>query len=132
MTHEVLFAKFFITSEKRARWTQFLSNTKRRKEVLNRLSHDLPYIHELATEIPSIQDFPEELERLLKEKGAGPTCHVIVDGLKIDGHELPLTEAIKAVFLHDSGAILSCIPGRLAYYKPEPPAHGLILERVPR
>lgn len=132
MTHEESFAKAFIRSEKRARWAQFISNPRRRKEVLTRLDHDLPYIPELAHEVPSKQDFPGELERLLRSKGAGPTCHVIVDGLKIDGRELPLEEAIKAIFLHDSGAILSCLPGRLAYYKPASPRHGILLERLPR
>ena len=38
MGHEEEFVKAFITSEKRARWVQFLSTPKRRKEILARLS----------------------------------------------------------------------------------------------
>jgi len=132
MGHEEAFVKAFLLSEKRARWAQYLGNAKRRKEVLHQLNHNLPYAPALATEVPGQQDFPGELERLLKEKGAGPTCHVIVDGLKIDGRELPLSEALHAICLNPFGAVLSCIPGRLAYYKPESPGPGIILERLPR
>jgi hypothetical protein len=52
-----------------------------------------------------------------------------VDGLKADGRELPLREALMLICMHRSGAILSCLPGRLAYYKPESPAPGILLER---
>ena len=132
MDHEEAFVKTFLLSEKRARWAQFLSNPRRRKEVLDHLNHNLPYIRALGTEVPGKQDFPAELERLLKSKGAGPTCHVIVDGLKIDGRELPLLEALNHICMHEFGAVLSCIPGRLVYYKPESPSHGIILECLPR
>ena len=132
MDHEAAFVEGFIASAKQARWAQFLSNPKRRKEILNQLNHNLPYIQDLGSEVPGKQDFPAELERLLKAKGAGPTCHVIVDGLKIDGRELPLAEALTEVCMHEFGAVLSCIPGRLAYYKPESPNRGVILERLSR
>jgi hypothetical protein len=132
MGHEEAFVNAFLPSAKQARWGQFLSNTKRRKEILTRLDHDLPYLSEFGTEVPDVQDFPAELERLLKAKGAGPTCHVLVNGLKLDGRELPLAEALYAICMHAPGAVLSCLPGRLAYYKPESPRHGIILERLPR
>jgi hypothetical protein len=132
MDHEAAFVKGFIVSAKQARWAQFLSNAKRRKEILNQLNHNLPYLPELGTEVPGRQDYPTELHRLLKAKGAGPTCHVMVDGLKIDGRELPLAEALNHICMHESGAVLSCIPGRLAYYKPESPSRGVILERSSR
>lgn len=129
MNHEEVFAKAFITSEKRARFIQFLADPKRRKEMLDRLNRDLPYMPGFATEVPGTHDFPDELEKLLKAKGAGPTCYVIADGLKADGRELPLREALHLICMNEHGAILSCVPGRLAYYKPESPGPGLILER---
>lgn len=129
MNHEEAFAKAFITSEKRARFVQFLAEPKRRREMLDRLNRDLPYMPGFATAVPSQQDFPDELEKLLKAKGAGPTCYVIAAGLKADGRELPLREALHLICMNEYGAILSCLPGRLAYYKPESPRPGLILER---
>ena len=55
----------------------------------------------------------------------------MVDGLKADGRELPLAQALNEICLHRGGAILSCLPGRLAYYTPESPAPGILLERLP-
>jgi hypothetical protein len=132
MNPEEAFAKAFITSEKRARFIQYLAQPKRRKEMLERISEHLPYQAEFAATVPGSQDFPQELEKLLKAKGAGATCHVIADGLKADGRELPLGEALKLVCLHAGGAILCCLPGQLAYYKPQSPGSGVILERAPR
>lgn len=129
MGHEEAFAKAFLPSEKRARFIQLLAQPKRRKEILSQLNRRLPYLSEFATEVPSAQDFPDELEKLLTTKGAGPTCHVIADGLKADGRELPLREALRLICMHGPGAILSCLPGRLAYYKPASPGLGILLER---
>ncbi len=129
MDHEAAFTKAFILSEKRARFIQALTAPRKRKEQLERMSQTLPYMPEFALEIPGDQDFPDELEKLLRTKGAGPTCHVMVDGLKADGRELPLREALNLICMHEYGAILSCIPGHLAYYKPESPEPGILLER---
>jgi hypothetical protein len=129
MNHEEAFAKAFLPSEKRARFIQLLAQPKRRPEGLAQLNRHLPYLAAHATEVPGEQDFPDALAKLLMAKGAGPTCHVIVAGLKADGRELPLREALMQICMHRAGAILSCLPGRLAYYKPESPAPGVILER---
>jgi hypothetical protein len=130
MEHEAAFAKAFLASEKRARFIQFLADPKRRKEMLGRLDGKLPYLPEFATGVPGEQDFPAELEKLLRAKGAGPACHLIADGLKADGKELPLREALDLICLQAGGAILSCLPGRLAYYRPAAPGQGLLLERI--
>jgi len=132
MGHEEAFVRAFIASAQRARWIHFLALPKRRPEILSRLNRHLPYLAELGTEVSGDQDFPAGLEQLLKAKGAGPTCHVIADGLKADGLELPLGQALNEICLQRGGAILSCLPGRLAYYKPESPAPGILLERLPR
>jgi hypothetical protein len=130
LNHEEAFARAFLPSEKRARFIQLLAQPRRRPEMLAQLDGRLPYLAAFAPVVPSDQDFPEALEQLLIAKGAGPTCHVLVAGLKADGRELPLGEALRTICLHRSGAILSCLPGRLAYYKPESPAPGILLERT--
>jgi len=129
MNHEEAFAKAFIASEKRARFIQFLADPRHRKEMLDRMSHNLPYIHALASEVPGRQDFPEELETLLRARGAGATCYVLSDGLRIDRKELPLREALDQICMHSGGAILCCQPGALAYYKPGSPGRGVLLEK---
>src|ERR1700690_684917 len=109
--HEAAFAKAFLPSEKRAPFIQVLAQPRRRKEMLVQLNGHLPYLRAYAMEVPGEQDFPDALVTLLRAKGAGPTCYVIVDGLKADGRELPLREALMLICMHQSGAILSCLPG---------------------
>jgi len=125
--HERAFTRAFITSEKRARFLQGLEGPKRRKEMAERLGQ-LPLLAGLATEVPGDQDFPEELEKLLRSRGAGPTCHLIACVLKADGRDLPLRQALDLVCLQAAPAILSCLPGQLAYYKPPSPGLGVVLE----
>jgi len=48
--------------------------------------------------------------------------------LKADGRAMPLREALDLVCLQPAGAILSCLPGVLAYYKPPSPGPGVVLE----
>ncbi len=127
--HEEAFGKAFILSEKRARFIQHLADPRRRKEILVHLDRALPYLPARATVVPGAQDYPEELERLLLARGAGPLCHLISAGLKADGRELPLRQALDLICLHGSGSILSCLPGRLAYYRPAAPGAGILLER---
>jgi hypothetical protein len=128
MGHEEAFAKAFIATDKQARWILFLSNPKRRSEILERLNHNLPFNPALGAEVHGNQYYPAGLEQLLKAMGAGPVCQVIADSMKIDGQELPLSVALSEIGSHGFGAVLSCVPGRLAYYKPESPGRGIILQ----
>lgn len=127
MDHEAAFVKAFLARAMWARYLQLLANRRRRAEILARLDRKLDYLPEFATEIPEDQDHPEALERLLRAQGAPATCHVLANGLRLDGCEAPLKEALKAVCLHGNGSVLSCIPGRLAYYRPEAPGRGVLL-----
>lgn len=129
MDHETGFVKAFIERGKWARFLQLLPQRNRRKEVLVSLNRKLNYLHDLATEVPNDQDYPEALERLLKAKGAPDTCHVVANGLALDGREVPLREALETICLHKFGSIISCLPGRLAYYRPEAPGAGVILAK---
>ena len=130
MEHEQAFVKAFIAPANRARFIHFLPDPKRRQEVLRRLDHALPYLRDLAEVLSSEQDYPAELEKLLKAKGAGPTCHLMASGMKEDGRTLPLKEALMRVCMQEFGAVISCIPGRLAYYRPESPGPGILFSRT--
>lgn len=130
MDHEAAFVKAFLKRAAWARYLQLLANRRRRAEILARLDQKLDFLPELAVEVPADQDHPEALARLLRARGAPDTCHVLSNGLRLDGCEAPLGEALKAVCLHGSGSILSCIPGRLAYYRPAAPGRGRLLVKA--
>jgi hypothetical protein len=70
------------------------------------------------------------IARLLRTKGAGSTCWVISDYGEIDGKALPLESALEAVVGTSRSAILSCIPGRLAYFEDEHEALLLVRKRT--
>ena len=129
MNHEESFVRAFIVPEKRSRYLELLKNPKRRREILARLNHHLDYDASLATEISGADASLENLEQLLRSKGAGDVCHVMGDQLELDGQEVTLAEGLEAVQSHDFGAAILCVSGRLAYYKPEAPANGVILEK---
>ena len=129
MNHEDSFVNAFIVPEKRSRYLQLLANPKRRREILDRFNHQLDYDDSLATAVTASQHSSQQLEKLLRAKGADDICYVIADQLSLDGHDIPLEEALDSVYCHDFAAVISCIPGRLAYYKPESPSHGFIFEK---
>jgi hypothetical protein len=55
----------------------------------------------------------------LKSKGAGLTCWVISEDPDIDGREIDLRTALEKVSGRGIGTVLSCIPGKLAYFEGE-------------
>jgi hypothetical protein len=56
---------------------------------------------------------------LLRMKGAGPTCWVISEDSDLDAREMDLHEALKKTIGRGMGTILSCVPGKLAYFEDE-------------
>ena len=129
--HEVAFCTVFIRREKRRRYRDLLASPKRRREVLDLLNHGADIARSLARLVPAHQRSAADVELLLRARGAGTTCHVITDGLEIDGEKAPLRQALVEAEGHRFGVVLSCIPGQLAFYKEEAPGDWFLLERRP-
>jgi len=55
----------------------------------------------------------------LKKEGAGDICYVIQS--EFEGKVLPLTETFKYLIWYRGQFIISCIPGKLAYFQDEHP-----------
>lgn len=115
--------------EKRERYSQLLANPKRRAKLLGAMYHNLDAIPTRMLPIANGNHTPEAVERLLKQKGAGPTCYLISPERDIDQREMPLHEAVNSLISQDSVAVACCIPGRLAYYKAE--LEQYVLEHKP-
>ncbi len=122
--HEAGFIASFVIPDKRSRYSEFLPKPKRRNEILGRFNHFFDFIPERATQIPRTSAV--ELARVLRARGAGRLGYVI--GGDRDACELPLEEAIDSSLASPCGAVISCIPGRLALYLQEfPPGDAFIL-----
>ena len=130
MDHEQTFVSVFVVPEKRTRYAEFLPRPKRRGEITNRFNHFFDFVPTLAKQIP--RGTASQLAPLLRARGAGDTAHVIGGRDEIDGHDLPLEQAIDEAFADPSGVVVSCVPGRLALYIQEfPPGDTFILSHKP-
>lgn len=127
--HEEALIRAFMRPERRARYLTLLANPKRRGEMLERLNHHFDFIDELSTPLSGDANMPTKLVAVLRSKGAGATCRVFADEDVSLGRDMRLEEACELAYQHFFAIILSCVPGRLAYFKPEDPSHGFILEK---
>ena len=75
------------------------------------------------------QSSAESIEDILRHKGAPDICYVMSGNPDIDAREMPLTEALPKTIGMDTGTLVSCIPGKLAYFEMEAFDGRYILER---
>lgn len=123
--HEEATIRAFVIPARRARWLEFLGSAKRRPSILDRLNHCRDIDERHATPIAS-NDY---VVGVLRSHGAPATCYVISDDRAIDGLVLPLEQAIDQAEMGMFGTLVSCIPGRLAYYYDECGARRWLLQR---
>jgi hypothetical protein len=71
------------------------------------------------------------IERLLRSRGAPSICHIMSENVDLDGRDLPLAEALGEIVGWGAPSLLSCLPGRLAYYGGEELNERYLLERPP-
>jgi hypothetical protein len=129
MNHEELFVKTFIQADKQSRYLELLANPKRRNTFLHRFAHHLDYIPSFAIKIPPARQTSEQIYELLKKRGASDACHIMSEYSEIDGKDISLNEALDQVVGMSLGTVISCIPGRLAYYEAEDVGDRFILAK---
>src|SRR3954447_11827252 len=123
--HEEATIRAFISPSRRTRWLESLTSAKRRAPFLDRLNHCRDIDERYATPVPSDAD----VVAVLTARGAPATCYVLSATTALDGRELPLAEAVSESAMGGWGTIISCLPGRLAYYYDECGERRLLLER---
>src|SRR5262245_35245905 len=118
----------FILSNRRERYLHLMANRKARQKLALVFAHckdiDLKRAYKLS---PSEQTC-HQIEVCLKKAGAPSFCYAISENPEIDALELPLHEALVKTVGKGFGTILSCIPGKLAYYESEEPGERYILK----
>jgi hypothetical protein len=128
--HEAAVIRAFVLRDKQERFLGFLETAKNRKKFTDSLSHFRWFDQRFAAPIPWKVDPKlklwdrhfqgiEDIQQLLKSKGAGMTCWVLSEDPEIDGRELELRAALEHVSGRQIGTILSCVPGKLAYFEGE-------------
>jgi hypothetical protein len=118
--HEQEFVRAFIVKARQERCTFLLSDPSLRQKFRDALPHfkwlDERFAHAIS---PKVAHTAAELVGLLRSKGAGRTVWVISQKREIDGREMSLEDAMKQIWGAQQGTILSCVPGKLAFFKDE-------------
>jgi hypothetical protein len=126
--HEEAFARSFIVSQKRDRYLSLLGSPKGRSKLALGLNHCGDLDMRKARLVPAGRQSVEAIEQMLKQKGAPALCHVMSSNPAIDGHDMPLHEALEETVGQTMGTLISCVPGKLAYFEFEDAGERYILE----
>ncbi len=129
MNHEQELIAAFVLPEKRTRYLGFVSHSKRRKTLLDGLLYSFVFVPSCVVQIPTAEQDPNGIAKLLRASGAGTVCHVISELRELDGREMELREALDLIVGSNMATILSCLPGRLAYFEAEGKRHRYILQQ---
>jgi hypothetical protein len=129
MNHEAEFIRRFVIPQKRRRHLSLLESHKGRKKLLEALDHFDELDPQYARLVPADAQTVSHIEVLLKRKGALERCHVTSSNAGIDDREMPLRQALQETVGCGCGTIISCIPGKLAYFEGEEQNQRYILER---
>ena len=132
--HEEQIVAAFIVKQMRERY-RFLLGTddvRRRGECCNRLNHCCDFDERFVTWLPrdprsTMRKF--EIAEQLRVKGGPADVYVFGSADSVDGKTLRLLDAMDQIEAMGFGALISCIPGKLAYYYDELGARRAILER---
>ena len=128
MTHEAEIVKAFIVKDRRERYLSLLSSPKGRKKFIERLPHGIS--DELDPRYAQrIDGSASQIEHLLRRKGAPEICYVISEDGGLDGREMPLLEALEETVGRGMGTLISCVPGKLAYFEAEDIGERYILKQ---
>jgi len=135
--HEQAAIRAFVHRDKQERFLGFLANPKNRKKFTESLAHFRWFDRQYATPLPwkvdpklkpgerHVQGI-DDICRLLKSKGAGATCWVMSEDRELDARKLDLRTALEHINGRQIGTLLSCVPGKLAYFESEDEALLLV------
>ena len=130
VNHDVEFVKAFVDKRRQDRFIAFVSGHDREKFTRELAHGGAKFIDSrFKVGLAGRDQNPEAIALALKAKGAPEQCHVTSENLKIDNQDLALLAALRDVVGRGMGTIVSCIPGKLAYFEGEEMNDRFILFR---
>jgi hypothetical protein len=130
--HERAFVVSFMLPKRKERYLGFLSSHKHRSKFIGRMAHKLlddldeRYVREQEklskTEAERIQHL------IYAADESGRVCYVVSEQPELDGKEMSFDQA-QSGWDQSSAIIISVIPGKLAFYRPERPSEDYVLLR---
>jgi hypothetical protein len=128
--HEEHFARSFVVPEKKERYLSLLQSARGRKKLIAGFHHCRDLDSRFVKLIPSDRQSAQSIEESLKKSGAPEVCYVMSENPKIDGKQMNLSSALLEIVGMDAGALVSCIPGKLAYFEMEGLSERYLLIKV--
>jgi hypothetical protein len=126
--HEEQFAANFIMPVKQERYLSLLKSAKGRSKLRFGLNYCSDLDMRYAKLVSADQQCADALFKILKQKGAPDLCYVMSSNSNLDEEELSLYRALERTIGFGMGTLISCIPGKLAYFEFEEPGERYILE----
>jgi hypothetical protein len=126
--HEALFVNAFVIPERRQRWLESLASTRKRERFLFRLADGRDFNHDLMRRLEVKSKEPSFIASALQRDGAQEDCYIISCVRELDGRYLDLFQALQNVVGLGLGSVISCLPGKLAFYESETAGERWILK----
>lgn len=117
--HERLLIENFVTKSKQERLRFLMSEPSRRKRVRAKFSSTFVLVEEKRKSIPGPDQSPAGIYQLLRNSGAPEHCYTISEDAEIDGKDAKLREILDRLVGAGFETIVSCVPGKLAYFEGE-------------
>lgn len=124
---EALIRSFFAR-ERREQFLRRLADPASRGQMRSKLNHFHGLDPRYARRIVPREQTPDRIHQLLTEKGAPQMCHVVGPS-DLDGLDMDLKEALREIVPYSQGALISCISGKLGFFRGEEKNEAYILER---
>ena len=121
---EEAFFEAFVISNKRQRYLALLATTRGRDKIRAALDHFDDLDPRFCKPVAST-----DVLRILRRLGAPSQCYVMSCNRELDGRQMDLAEALAESIGRGSGTLISCVPGRLAYFESEDPKRRYICHR---
>jgi hypothetical protein len=128
--HERQLAAFLIPN-RRGRFQASLNGSKARAKLRQRMAHfpDLDPRYRLA--VPPLDSDHQRgwILSTLAALGAPRSCYLVSENPDWDGARVDLDDALAQVLGLGYGTLISCVPGRVAYFEGEEPGNRWVLHR---
>jgi hypothetical protein len=115
---KALFEAFTVPT-KRRRYQELLDTKRGREKIRFALDHFKDLDPRFCYRIKPGEQNPPEVLRIVKSLGAPSSCYVMSSCNELDGREMDLLEALKDIIGRGQGTVVSCVPGKLAYFESE-------------
>jgi hypothetical protein len=107
----------FVVRARQALYLALQSDIANRARFLERLLSGRDFDPAMAVPLGDDEQEPDQIAARLHRMGAPDGCHVIGDIDTLDGRDATLDETLKRLVGSGKRALVSCVPGRLAFFE---------------